>query len=389
MRKFLFIISAILITSSVQSQTDSNKESVSFDKILEKFQETKGWNLLAGEITDSVSKSCLYKTKEFSVSISEKPINLEIDTIVISNPYYTDDFDDWDDNYINFPKSFSTIYMDNLISLFDNGKFVCHNLKDNSRNEELENNLNSKRFKYHWVVDGKLFARTKSILFSNLYRWNGQNWENSDIKIPVKNQPILFSDENYIIYRECDGEFGGTIFFYNRQSKNTFYTEATCANTVWKENGQYLILSHLGHMQGTSEIKKIANPTRLAKASRNQLRNSQGDLGYLDESNAFSNELELYGIQFFSTFKLEDRRLYLVNLNENTFLAEMDGKEIKIVNPLINNDKYTHDPITKTYGDYKLINMDFYRTAKKREVTLMIIKDGKVTLLDWNENHSS
>ncbi|WP_298529478.1 hypothetical protein [uncultured Christiangramia sp.] len=389
MRKFLFIISAILITSSVQSQTDSNKESVSFDKILEKFQETKGWNLLAGEITDSVSKSCLYKTKEFSVSISEKPINLEIDTIVISNPYYTDDFDDWDDNYINFPKSFSTIYKDNLISLFDNGKFVCHNLKDNSRNEELENNLNAKRFKYHWVVDGKLFARTKSILFSNLYRWNGQNWENSDIKIPVKNQPILFSDENYIIYRECDGEFGGTIFFYNRQSKNTFYTESTCANTVWKENGQYLILSHLGHMQGTSEIKKIDNPTRLAKASRNQLRNSQGDLGYQDESNAFSNELELYGIQFFSTFKLEDRRLYLVNLNENTFLAEMDGKEIKIVNPLLNNDKYTHDPITKTYGDYKLINMDFYHTAKKREVTLMIIKDGKVTLLDWNENHSS
>ena len=67
----------------------------------------------------------------------------------------------------------------------------------------------------------------------------------------------------------------------------------------------------------------------------------------------------------------------------------MDGNEIKIVNPLLNNDKYTHDPITKTYGDYKLINMDFYHTAKKREVTIMIIKDGKVTLLDWNENHSS
>ena len=66
--------------------------------------------------------------------------------MIISNPYYTDDFDDWDDNYINFPKSFSTIYKDNLISLFDNGKFVCHNLKENSRNEELENNLNTQRY---------------------------------------------------------------------------------------------------------------------------------------------------------------------------------------------------------------------------------------------------
>jgi hypothetical protein len=80
--------------------------------------------------------------------------------------------------------------------------------------------------------------------------------------------------------------------------------------------------------------------------------------------------------------------LFLVHLNEKTFLAEIDGKEIQIVNPLFNNDKYTHNPITKSYGEYTLINMDFYGIAIDREVSVMIIKDDKIILLDWNENHN-
>lgn len=52
------------------------------------------------------------------------------------------------------------------------------------------------------------------------------------------------------------------------------------------------------------------------------------------------------------------------------------------------NDKYTHNPITKTYGKYTLINMDFYGIAIDREVSIMIINNDKIIMLDWNENHS-
>ncbi len=139
---------------------------------------------------------------------------------------------------------------------------------------------------------------------------------------------------------------------------------------------------------GTSEIKIIDDPKKLTKAKSNQLRINQGSLGYQDKSNEYSKELDLFGIQLFSTFEIEKRRLFLANFNESTFLAEIDGKEIQIVNPLFNNDKYTHDPITKTYGKYTLISMDHYGTALYREVSVMIIKDNKITLIDWNENHS-
>jgi hypothetical protein len=384
MKKHLYILLFFGYSISAGAQNPSNE--VEFEKLITEFKNYGSeWGF---EKKDTLNLPYLYKDNDFNVSISENPIYFKIDTLVIKNPYYTDDFDDWDDNYINFPKSFSVIYDDNLISLFGNGKFVCHNLNDYSRNKKLENELNSKNFKYHWVIDGKLYAKSKSILFSSLYQWNGAKWESPDIKIPVNEQSILLSDDKFIVYRKCSGEFGGTIYFFDRQSKETYFTESTCANTVIKKNGKYQILAHLGHMMGTSEIKIIDDPKKLTKAKKNQLKIERGSLGYQDKTNEYSKELDLFGIQLFSTFNNKERRLFLAHFNESTFLAEIDGKEIQIVNPLFNNDKYTHDPITKTYGKYTLINMDFYGIAIDREVSVLIIKDNKITLLDWNENHS-
>lgn len=379
MKKHLYILLSLVICSQLSAQN--------FDKLVEHFRIN---NIVGFEIIprDSISENSLYKSEDFNVSISKNPINFKIGTIVLKNPYYTDDFDDWDDNYINFPKSFSVIYEENLISLFGNGKFLCHNLNDYSRNTKLENNLNSKKFKYHWVIDGKLYAKSKSFLFSGLYQWNGKKWKSADIKIPVDEQSILLSDNKFIVYRKCSGEFGGTIYFFDRQSKETYFTESTCTNTVIKKNGQYQILAHLGHMMGTSVIKIINDPKKLTKAKNNQLKIKQGSLGYQDKTKEYSKELVFYGIQLFSTFNNRERNLFLAHFNESTFLAEINGKEIQIVNPLFNNDKYTHNPITRTYGKYTLINMDFYGIAIDREVSIMIIKDNKITLLDWNENHS-
>lgn len=381
-KKHLYILLIFGYSISVGAQNPSSE--VSFEKLISKFKNYGSeWGFVK---IDTLTEPYLYKGNYFNVSISENPIYFEIDTLVLKTPYYTDDFDDWDDNYINFPISFSAIYEDNLISLFDNGKFVCHNLNDNSRNKKLETELNSKKFKYHWVIDGKLYAKSKSILFSRLYQWNGIKWKSSDIKIPVGKQPILFSDDKFIVYRKCSGEFGGTIFFFDRQNKETYFTESTCANTVISNNGQYQVLAHLGHMIGSSEIKIIDAPKKLSKTKLFKKR--QANLGYQDKSNSYLKELDLFGIQLFSTFLINDRRLFLTHLNEDTFLAEIDGKEILIVNPLFNNGKYTHDPITREYGEYTLINMDFYGIAIDREVSVMIIKDGKITLIDWNENHS-
>jgi hypothetical protein len=68
-----------------------------------------------------------------------------------------------------------------------------------------------------------------------------------------------------------------------------------------------------------------------------------------------------------------------------TFLAEIKGNEIQIVNPLFDKAFYTHQPVTTAYGNYTLVNLDFYGVALDKEVSVIIIGQNRITKVDWNE----
>ena len=129
MKILLHVIFSILINCTVFGQPELQSDSVSFDKLLDKFQEVKNRNPLSvSQVNDSVCVSCLYKTDDFNISISENPIEFDTLHLVIENPFYTYDLDGYYDNYINHPISYSVIYDDRLVSLFQNGGFVCYGL---------------------------------------------------------------------------------------------------------------------------------------------------------------------------------------------------------------------------------------------------------------------
>src|SRR5688500_14237128 len=96
-RHLYIIILLFLFTSTVFGQSRYENKSVSFDKMIRRFKESRR-DPLSGQTSDSVNSSSLYKTNEFNISISEKSIAFDTTHLVIKNPYYTDDFDDYDDN---------------------------------------------------------------------------------------------------------------------------------------------------------------------------------------------------------------------------------------------------------------------------------------------------
>lgn len=384
MLKKLFFLIVLFVPSNVFGQIDS----LLFKDLFNHFEENNyNW---FGQKMDSVSWSTLYKTKDFNLTISKDPIYLETDQRIIKNPFFTDDFDDYDDNYINYPVSYSTIYDNKLISLFRNGRFVVHDLEGYSRDTKFENGLNTKKFSYHWVIDGKLYARSKNWLFSRLMVWSKGKWEKADINLPIKKKPVLFDDEKFIVFNDCFGEWGGTVYFYDREIEDIYFTESTCTNSVYNKEGNYTVLAHLGHMMGSSELKSIEEPNKLTKAKKGEVSKTKNGeaLGYTDKSSGYEKSLDLYGIQLFSTFTFNERQIYLTYLNELTFLSEIQDSLIQIVHPLFDNDLYAHDPVTKIYGNYILINLDHWGKARDREVSVIIIKQNKITKLDWNERHS-
>ena len=365
----------------------AQKKQINFEKEIITHFQNKNWD------DKIISRDSLYKSNflkfDFNVSLSNNPMEFNTTQIIIKNPYFGEKYEEAEEDkeYVkNFPKSFSVIYQKSLLTLFENGKFACFKLGNFERNKKLENKLNTKKFKYHWIINNQLGA----ISGSSIFLWNGNKWIRYKESFPLKNQPKLFEDNEFIVYRDCHGEWGGTVYFYEKKTSKTFFTESTCANSVIKRKNGYEVLAKLGHGSGSAEIKVIDDPRKLTLAKDKKINTTiKGEaLGYTDKSNAYEKKLDFYGIQIFSSFNYKNKELYIVHLEDLTFIAEIKNNEIEIIHPLFFNDLYTHNPITTQYGDYTLINLDFYGTGLYREISVIIINGSKITKLDWNENHS-
>ena len=383
MRKYLYILLIFCFSISVCAQNTS----LNFEKkLLEHFQQRKqSWDHV--EITRDSLYSSSFLKNNFTVSISDNPIEFDTAHIVVKNPYFSDKYEDNRRGFVkNFPKSFSVIYQNSLISLFENGKLTCFKLDNFERDTNLENKLNTKKFGYHWIIDNQLGALSGD----SIYVWNSDKWTELESSFPLKNQPKLFEDNEFIVYRDCHGEWGGTVYFFEKLTLKTFFTGSTCANTVIKTKNGYEVLEHLGHGGGSTRIKIINDPRKLTLAKETEINKTvRGQaLGYTDKSNAYKEKLDFYGTQIFSSFIYKDKILYVVYVTDLTLIAEINNNKMEIVNPLFFSDLYTHNPITTQYGDYTLMNLDHYQTGLEREISVIIIKGNKITKLDWNKNHS-
>jgi hypothetical protein len=370
-RKMIFILMTFCLVACAQTKNRQFEKFVNFDKIIEYFEE------YAKVMEETIVLPLVYKSdaEEYSIEISDTPISFDIKEIVIKNP-----FDD------KFPVSFSVIYKDRLISLFEQGKFVCHTIPSMQRDIEFEKEINTKNFEYHWIIEGKLVGRVKNKYY---FLDSDKKWIEHKNFIPIKNQPKLFEDNNYISFCDCHGEWGGTVYFYNKLTEKIYFTEATCANSIIKKN-EYFVLSHLGHGMGSSELKSINFPDNLSLTNIDKVNTLyKGEaLGYTDKSTESKIVFDYYWIQIFSSFPYQGRTIYMVYWRDRTFLAEIENNVIKIINPLLNREIYTHDPITITYDDIVLMNLDFYGIAREREVSCIIIKDEQLIKIDWNKKHS-
>jgi hypothetical protein len=386
MKKILIYFMLVFgnLTACCQQPINQSDNSVSFDTIIKHVRKQPIW---FAPPQDSIELPVIYKANAYQIEISNNPIPFDMKEIVLKNPYND-----------HFPISFSVVYQNRIVSLFKPGKFVCHVIPNMKRDITFEKVLNTKQFQYHWLIGDKLVGYSKG----EYYYLNSDNkWVAYKNSTPIKNQPKLFEDETYLAFCDCHGEWGGTVYFYNKTSQKVFFTEATCANTIFKEGDKYFVLSQLGHMSGSSELKEIDSPDALSQTELENINKSfRGQaLGYSDNSGAAKKVFDYYGIQIFSAFTYQDRRIYLINWNEETFLAEIENNAIKIINPLFNREIYSHNPITTLYGNTILINLDFYFgyyrnddenskfIEEQRERSCILINDNQLIKLDWNEKY--
>jgi hypothetical protein len=370
--KTLLLLTVFISTffcSCGQSKSDTPNDNVNFDTLISRFKEYNYKN-------DTIKLPLIYRGANYKVILSDNPIFVNLIDTVIKNPFGN-----------KYPVAYSLIFKDNLIALFEPGHFACYKIPTLESNTNLEEKLNTRKFKYQWLLGDKLVAlsNNQTYVLNADYKWEFFNGMN-----PIKNQPKLFEDDKYIVFFDCHGEWGGTVYFFNKSTQKTYFTEATCANTITKKGGKYFVLSKLGHMSGSSDLKEIENPDKLTLVDLNkESKTFKGQaLGYADSSKHAKTVFDFYDLQIFSLFRFADKTLYLINWHQGTFLAEISDSTISIVNPLFNDGLYTHQPVTTFYEKRTLINLDFYGIAGEREVTSLIVEGTKFIRIDWNEKHN-
>lgn len=80
---------------------------------------------------------------------------------------------------------------------------------------------------------------------------------------PFKYGLPYYNDSAYYVYACSMGEWGGSVFFWDKQNNKTYSHPATAVQQVLKFKDNYIVSSFLSHMGGFSDYLSIKDPTKL------------------------------------------------------------------------------------------------------------------------------
>lgn len=352
-----------------QKHPTSTADSVNFDTLITYL---KDMSTEQKHLNIKIDLPLVCKYYDYSVEISRNPLPLALDYIIVKNPYGE-----------QFPVAYSVIYNDRLITILSDGYISCLSTSNFERDIEYEKILNTQKILQINILDNKLVGTGPN---KHYYLDAENNWVEYPNYVPFGTQIKLYEDEVYISFCDCHGEFGGTVYFYNKQTRKLHFAYAVCANSIIKENDAYYVVSYLAHMGGSSSIQKIPNPELLPTIKLNTSKNYRPDYYKKQVDIKIKNNSHYTGfelIRIYAGFIYNNRRIYFVNWAGQAFLAEIDNDIIRIINPLFNRDIHINRARAERYGNTILINAMVWGKASNLRLCNIIIKDGKLTMLDW------
>ncbi|MBC6610106.1 hypothetical protein H8B15_04180 [Hymenobacter sp. BT507] len=340
-----------------------------FRKLLKRFQRIR-----MGDESELLALPFIYKRQypdQFNIALADKPLGLRKSQVLLRNPFAA----------APYPLSFSVVYRGNLVTLFEPGTFACYRLPGLIRNRQLEKQLNTQNFEYHWLLNGQLVALSGShyVTFSE-----SGSWKPYAGPMPLNKQPKLFEDARYIVCMTCHGEWGGEVYFYDKEKHLYYIAEATCSNSIIKRDGKYFVVSSLAHMMGSAEVQQIDNPTEMTRWSgKIKPQDRDFEISYGAKLNHGKTVFDYREVLLLAGFNLNQEVVYLVNWNNIAFLATWQSGTFYVVDPLFFDDLYAHNPVTTAYGpDTVLVNLGLGSNEAERACLLFF--DKKAIKINWS-----
>ncbi len=190
----------------------------------------------------------------------------------------------------------------------------------------------------------------------------------------VKRREIpIFQDSVYNIYATCNGEWGGTIYFQNKHTKQVYEARSTCPEIVNKLGSEYYITNYMGHMIGFASVLKISDPTKLQKSTLdfNTELGSKYDKGVenLMDTAAF----------YIPTSLIVNKKLYhLYSDKQGTYIGEIiKGKP----QPVFQFDFQFSTDLSQNLSDGRQVLTCYFLETKDKKLK---VKDQGILLINQN-----
>lgn len=136
----------------------------------------------------------------------------------------------------------------------------------------------------------------------------------------------IYQDETYNVYSSCCGEWGGTVFFQNRNTQKVYEASSTCPIVVNKIKNDYYVTNYLGHMIGFSSILKIPEPSEMQQSKLNFEANKGSGFELGTET-----LLDTTDIFIVTSFVMNNSLFHLYSDDERTFVGKIENQKLVII----------------------------------------------------------
>ena len=222
-----------------------------------------------------------------------------------------------------------------------------------------------------------------------------------------------YSDSTYYVYACSAGEWGGSVFFWDRKKGKTYSYPATGVQQVLKFKDSYIVSSYLAHLSGLSDYLSIKDPTKLYELNDEKQKtfcNWYMQVDSIKDTKLFDT-MTPPGVKYYAdnfttrtitTFPYQDTLYSIYCTDSATILAKHVNFKLIQVDTLLKREIYfssaaTHltqnRSVTSYRGNWGVLESKD-KVTYYQNTGLLFIDNNKITFIEfktphmWTENNS-
>ncbi len=174
---------------------------------------------------------------------------------------------------------------------------------------------------------------------------------------------LYYSDDQYLVYGYCFGEFGGALMFQDKKLKDSiYYLECTCPVMIDKRPEGYYITESLAHKSGFGKVQFFKSPKDLVNVHLDSLRTEWKLQKYPDLTeheiwNKLENQgtvlIDTIGLTFSMFFSFDNENYLIFSDYKNTYLGLLTVDSLRTVDTILNIPTWRYnDPLNNKINGY-------------------------------------